>query len=191
MSGIYPQVLLLIGAVLVFLSAISLAYSMSFGAPWLPTPRRRIRALLRAAAVKPGELVIDAGSGDGRVLTLAAKEFGCRGLGIEINPLLLLLARLRIHLAGVGSRVQVMQEDIFDCDFSRADVVFLFLLQTTNVRLQEKLRAELRPGARVVSYAFTLPDFEAVEIAGADRAHHLYRVPNLDNLNSRDTIKTL
>ncbi len=147
---------------------------MRKGAPWFPTPRRRSRALLAAAGLKPGETFVDAGCGDGRVCILAVKEFGAKAVGIDIHPVLASLARFRARLAGVAQSVDIRRGDVFREDLSSANVLFLFLLQDTNERLQEKLLRELRPGTRIVSYAFTLPRFH--EMPSGDPFHHLYVV---------------
>jgi SAM-dependent methyltransferase len=171
--GVHTENLWLLGvAVFGGMVAFCLWYSLKKGAPWWPTPARRTRALLRAVSLKPGEVVVDAGCGDGRVLLIAAKEFGARGLGIEIHPLFAWIARLRTQLAGLSSCVTIRRADLFSVDLRSADVLFLFLLQETNVALQEKLRRELRPGTRVVSYAFTLPQWH--EQPSGDPYHHVY-----------------
>ena len=151
-------------------------FSLAKGAPWLPTPKRHIRALLDAVSLKPNEVVIDAGCGDGRVLLLAAREYGARGIGIEIHPLWVWIARLRVRLAGLGEKITIQRADIFRSDLTEADVLFLFLLQQTNVALQKKLAHELRPGTRIVSFAFTLPEFEELYVKKTNPTLHVYRV---------------
>lgn len=173
--GVYSEQMGLLGIALVCaIVAVSFWYSLKKGAPWWPTPTRRIRKLLTAAGLKPGETVIDAGCGDGRVLLLAAREFGARGIGIEVHPVLVWIGRLRIACARLSSQVVIQRADLFSVDLRAADVLFLFLLQETNLGLQEKLRRELRPGTRVVSYAFTLPQWE--EQPAGDPYHHVYMV---------------
>jgi SAM-dependent methyltransferase len=164
--------------VALFLLALALAggYSLRKGAPWVPTSGRRIRALLRAAGLRPGERFVDAGCGNGTACILAAREFGADAVGIEVNPVLALVARFRARRAGVAGRVRIVRRDLFQADLGQADVLFLFLLQETNVALQAKLRRELRPGARVVSHAFTLPAFTETPIPGGDPRHHFYVV---------------
>ena len=170
MENMWLLAVAIVGAVVAF----GLWYSLKKGAPWWPTPARRTRALLRAADVKPGELVVDAGCGDGRVLLVAAREFSARGLGIEIHPVLVWIARLRLFAARLSAQVTIQRADLFSVDLRSADVLFLFLLQETNVALQEKLRRELRPGTRVVSYAFTLPQWQ--DQPSTDPYHHVYVV---------------
>ena len=132
------------------------------GAPWVPTHRRTVRKMLTMARVQPGELVYDLGSGDGRVLTMAAREFGARAVGIEIDPLRYAWSRTRIALLGLRDQVRVVHGNLFRQDLSAADVVTCYLLQDTNDRLAAKLARELRPGARIVSNTYTFPGLELI-----------------------------
>lgn len=130
------------------------------GAPWLPMPVSSARRMLRLAAVRPGETVYDLGSGDGRVLIVAAREFGAEAVGVEIEPVRALISRATLRLFGVGDRARVICGNLFKLDLRRADVVILYLLPGTHARLVPKLRRELGPGARVVTLAFPLPGWE-------------------------------
>ena len=168
-----PQ--LVFSGVLLTLAAAGI-YSIRKGAPWFPTSRRGIRALLRAAGLRAGERFVDAGCGDGTACLIAAREFGAEALGIEVNPVLFWVAKARVALSGTSRKVRIVRADLFKTPLGEADVLFLFLLQETNVALQEKLRRELRPGTRVVSHAFTLPAFTETPIPGGDPRHHLYVV---------------
>lgn len=141
------------------------------GAPWVPSYRRSVRKMLTMAGVRPGELVYDLGSGDGRVLTAAARHFGARAVGVEIDPLRALWSRARIALLGLQEQARVVRGNLFDQDLSDADVVTCYLLQETNDRLAEKLSRELCPGARVVSNTFTFP---GLELTGKDDKDRLY-----------------
>lgn len=157
--------------------AYALHYSLRRGAPWWPTPSRRYLRLLEAASILPEETLLDAGCGDARVLIGAARRFGCRGVGVEVNPLLVLVARARVAAAGLSDRIEIRRSDIFRGPLPRADVIFLFLLQGTNVALEPKLIADLRPGTRIASYSFTLPGLEEIPLPGEAPTLHLYRVP--------------
>ena len=132
------------------------------GAPWVPSGRRIVRKMLTMADVKPGELVYDLGSGDGRVLAMAARRFGARAVGIEIDPLRYVWSRMLVALLGLRGQVHVVYGNLFDQDLTRADVVTCYLLQGTNDKLAEKLGRELHPGARVVSNTFTFPGLELI-----------------------------
>jgi tRNA G37 N-methylase Trm5 len=124
------------------------------GAPWVPTSVATACEMLRMAEVKPGEVVVDMGAGDGRIDILAAREFGAKSVGVEIDPLRCLLASVAIALLGLRRRARVHHGNMFTFDVSEADVVVLYLLQGTNQRIKGKLTRELHPGARVVSHAF-------------------------------------
>ena len=139
---------------------ISVVGPILFGAPWLPMPVSSARRMLQLAAVRPGETVYDLGSGDGRVLIVAAREFGARAVGVEIEPIRALIARLTLRLFGVHHAARIVRSNFFEVDLRSADVVTLYLLSNTNARLVPKLRRELKPGARIVTLAFPMPGWE-------------------------------
>lgn len=155
-------------AVILLISLIGPAFT---GAPWVPTPLQTVRRMLRLAGVRPGEKVYDLGSGDGRVLIIAAREFGAQAVGIEIDPLRYLWTRVLVALLGLGDRVSVRRANFFDVNLSDADVVTLYLVQRTNERLMPKLWRELRPGARIVSHAFTFPGWQPIVQDGEVRVY--------------------
>ncbi len=123
-----------------------------------------VRKMLSMAETKPGEVVYDLGSGDGRIITAAAREFHARSVGIEINPLWVVWAQLVVSLLDLDGQVRVVWGNFFRKDLSEADIVTLFLKQDTNDRLEQKLKRELKRGARVVSHAYTLSDWSPREI---------------------------
>ena len=125
------------------------------GAPWVITPLAKVRKMLELADVGPDDLVYDLGCGDGRIIVIAAREYGARAVGIELDPLRYLWCRILIAVLGLGERVQVVYGDFFEQDLNSADVVALFLQYTTNDLLSLKLVEELEPGTRVVSYVST------------------------------------
>ncbi|MGC9395938.1 MAG: SAM-dependent methyltransferase [Anaerolineae bacterium] len=153
------------------LTCISLLWTAPAGAPWLPTSRKHVRRMLTLAGVQPGEVVCDLGSGDGRVLFIAAREFGARAVGIELDPLRYLWTQAWITLLGLRGQVRVIRGNFFTQDISGADVVTVYLLQKTNIRLRRKLWDELRPGARIVSSVFIFPGIAPAHI---DKEAHLY-----------------
>jgi SAM-dependent methyltransferase len=120
------------------------------------TPPRVVTAMLRLAQVTPDDVVYDLGSGDGRIVIQAAREYGARGVGIELEPPLIQIARHMAREAGVADRVTFIESDFFTADISEATVVMLFLSSAVNARLESKLRAELRPGTRVISHQFPI-----------------------------------
>jgi tRNA A58 N-methylase Trm61 len=143
------------------------------GAPWVPMPLDTARRMLQLADVRPGETVYDLGSGDGRVLIVAAREFGATAIGVEIDPLRTLISRSAMTLLGLRHCARVTRANLFDVDLSEADVVTVYLLPKANARLAPKLRSELKPGARVVTLTYPIPDWEPVV---RDGGIHVYRI---------------
>lgn len=125
-----------------------------------PSPQPVVRAMLDLAGVKPGDVVFDLGSGDGRIPISAARDHGARAFGIEIDPKLVARARANAERAGVTNRVAFLNQDLFTTDLSEATVVTLFLYPDVNLKLRPKLVAELRPGTRVVSHWHDMGDWE-------------------------------
>jgi SAM-dependent methyltransferase len=121
-----------------------------------PTPMPVVRALLELADVGPQDLVYDLGSGDGRIPIAAAREFGARGVGIEIDSALVTLARAKAREAGVEDKVEFRLGDMYAADVRPATVVTLFLHPGPNLKLREKLRSDLQAGSRVVSYVWDM-----------------------------------
>lgn len=127
--------------------------------PFVVTPDSVTIAMLQLANVKQEDYVIDLGSGDGRIVILAARKFGARGLGVEINPELVQKSRANAAAAGVASRALFREQDLFKTDLSPASVITMYLLPDVNMQLRPKLLA-LRPGTRVVSHDFDLGDWQ-------------------------------
>ena len=131
-----------------------------FGAPWLPMPVATARRMLQLANAQPGETVYDLGSGDGRVLIVAAREFDAQAVGVEIEPLRTFFSRLAIRRLGLRNRARVLRANLFDVDLRDSDIVTVYLLPKATARLAPKLRRELKLGARVVTLDFHLPEWE-------------------------------
>ena len=123
------------------------------------TPQPVADAMLKLAAVTPRDVVYDLGSGDGRIVILAAQKYGARGVGIEIVPELVQRSRLIAREGEVESRVTFVEGDFFTADISPATVVTLWLTASVNARLEPKLRRELRPGSRIVAHQFAIGDW--------------------------------
>lgn len=124
--------------------------------PYVPTPEEVVDKMLEMAQVDKSDLLYDLGCGDGRIVVTAARKFGARGVGIDIDPQRIKEARANARDAGVADRVQFRQADLFKSDFSRATVVTLYLLPVINQRLRPQLWRQLKPGTRVVSHAFDM-----------------------------------
>ena len=128
---------------------------------YLPTPHEAVTAMLKLANVGPGDIVYDLGSGDGRILIAAVKDFGAtRGVGIDIDPAMVREGADNADRARVADRVRFLNQDLFDTDLREATVVTLYLLPWLNRRLLSKLKAELKPGSRIVAYRFDMGDWK-------------------------------
>ena len=125
---------------------------------YVPTPQSVVDAMLALARVTAADVVYDLGSGDGRIPITAAKQYGARGVGIEIDSFHNRDALDNLARAGVGDRVRFLNQDLFETDISEATVVTLFLLPRLNLQLIPKLKRELRRGARIVSHKFDMGD---------------------------------
>ena len=145
---------------------------------FVPTPDEVVEAMLRLADVGANDVVYDLGSGDGRIPITAARRFGARGVGIELDPELVAQATRSAREAGVADRVRFVEGDIFESDISPATVVTLYLLTSINERLRPKLQKELRPGTRIVSHQFRMGDWNPERETVVDfRPLFLWRVP--------------
>jgi len=145
---------------------------------YVPTPQEVVDKMLEIAKVGKGDVLYDLGSGDGRIPVAAAKRFGIRAVGIDIDPERIREANENAKKNGVTNLVQFRQEDLFKTDFSDATVVTLYLLPDLNVKLRPRLLAELKPGTRIVSHQFDMgkwkPD-RTVELSG--RTIYLWTIP--------------
>jgi SAM-dependent methyltransferase len=145
-------------AVAVLLGAAS-AQDKAPDAPFVPTPMPVVERMLELARVSRDDVVYDLGSGDGRMVIAAAQRYGARGVGVEINPVWVRDARRWAEQAGVTDRVSFRIEDLFAIDLREATVVTLYLLPWMNRKLAPRFRAELKPGARIVSHEYGIGDW--------------------------------
>ena len=127
---------------------------------YVPTPTAVVEAMLTIARVTSADVVYDLGSGDGRIVIEAARKYGARGVGIELDAELVKRAREGAREAGVADKVSFVQADLFKTDLSPATVVTLYLSPSINLRLRSKFERELRPGARLVSHRFPVGDWK-------------------------------
>jgi precorrin-6B methylase 2 len=134
--------------------------SVKLDAPFLPTPNYVIAEILSKAGVGKDDILYDLGSGDGRIVIEAAKQTGCRAVGIEIDADLVDDSRFNATRAGVQDRVRFIVADLFKEDFSEATVVTLYMGQDVNLRLRPKLLRELKPGTRIASYTFDMGEWK-------------------------------
>lgn len=125
--------------------------------PWWRTNTTVARTICRIAKIGKEDFVIDLGCGDGLVLFTAAKEYGAKGLGIEIDPLRVYHAVLRMQLGGVTQHITIRRQNLFETDITPATVIIVYLVPKTLARLEAKFREQLKPGTRVVSYMYQIP----------------------------------
>jgi SAM-dependent methyltransferase len=145
--------------------------------PYVPTPPEVVEAMLKAANVTKNDVLYDLGSGDGRIVITAAKKYGTRGVGIDINPALVAEAKANAEKEKVADKVKFIEGDIFEQDFSEATVVTLYLLPDVNMKLRPTI-LKLKPGTRIVSHAFNMGDWKPDQTIDVDgRTVYFWRVP--------------
>jgi hypothetical protein len=161
--------------------------------PYVPTHTMIVDKMLEMAEVKGSDVLWDLGSGDGRIPVTAAKRFGTRGFGVDIDPQRIKEANENAHKNDVADKVRFIQEDLFNIDFGEASVVTLYLLPDVNLRLRPKLIDSLKPGTRIVSHNYDMGKWqpEKTEIVktpdNADHIVYLWRVPE----NQHDLMEIL
>lgn len=135
-----------------------------FGSPWHPLMPGTIQEILEFSALKPGEKIYDLGSGDGRVLIRGVRDYEAIGVGLEIDPLKVWVARKLARLAGVSDRVQFLRTNFNGFDFSDADIIYVYLTHQALDRLFPKILPYLKPSTRIVSYRFCLRNLQPCKI---------------------------
>lgn len=143
-------------------SAMSI-YSFFIGAPILFSPKKAITEALVDCRAKPGENFYDLGSGTGRTMLVAAKKFSLNVYGFELSPPIAFISKCNFWLNGI-ERSKVYVQNFYNKDLSNADIIFCFLSAKAMLKLKTKFEKELKPGARVISYAFHIPDWEPEKI---------------------------
>ena len=154
-------------------------------APFITTPGSVVERMLELAGTQSSDVVMDLGSGDGRIVIAAAQHFGTRGVGIDLDPQRVQEANDNARQAGVTDRVQFLQGDIFQADLREATVVTLYLLPSVNMKLRPKLLSELRSGTRVVSHNYDMGDWKPektirVTVSGGQHTVYYWIVPPRD-----------
>lgn len=145
---------------LIFLSVPTIL-AMVNGAPFVPTPMKRVRQMVAMAKIKKGQVVYDLGCGDGRFVYIAANEYGAKATGVELSPLVYLLAIIRKLFW--GSQAKIVFGNLKMYDFSDADVIFFYMLPETLKLLSPELNKQLKKGARIYSYAFQIADWKLLK----------------------------
>lgn len=130
---------------------------------YVPLPTLTIRRMLKLAGVNKKDLLYDLGAGDGRVVIIAAKEFGCKAVGIERSALLAAICRWQVKRAGLQDKVKVIEKNYFDVDLSKATVITAYLSKKQNEKLVPKLKKELKKGTRIISASHLFPGLKMVK----------------------------
>jgi hypothetical protein len=155
-------------------------YPGNLDVPFVPTNQPAVEAMLLIAHVGPNDFVIDLGSGDGRILITAAKKYGARGFGVDLDPQRVKESVANAKDAGVSDRIQFHQRNLFDTRIAEATVLTMYLLPRVNLELRPRLFAELKPGTRVVSHDFDMgdwkPDLRAT-VRGAGSTIYYWVIP--------------
>ncbi len=132
--------------------------------PYVPTPQEVVERMLELVQVKKGDVVYDLGSGDGRIVVTAAKKYGVKAVGFEIDPERIKESRENIRKEGVGKLVEIRQQDIRTVDLSPASVLTMYLLPEVNLMIRPNIWKEMKPGSRVVSHDFDMGDWKPVKV---------------------------
>lgn len=143
--------------------------------PWWRTTHNRSRVICRFLKINKSDIVYDLGSGDGTFIITAAKEFGARAVGVEIDPSRAFISRVLALINGVSNRVQIVRKNFFDCDIEDATVVFMYLIPKALMMLKPKLIGELKPGTRIVTFVYML-DLPVVK-EDLENEIYVYEVP--------------
>lgn len=152
--------ILVISLALIFLVLGTLAYAAIVAAPWMPLRRRDISRVLTLANIRSGEKLYDLGSGDGRIVIAAAKDFQAQSTGFEIAFLPFLYSFVKIKMLGMGKFARVHFKNFFRADLGNADVVITFLMPKAMKKLKQKFETELKPGTRVITCAWSIPGWK-------------------------------
>lgn len=153
-----------------------------FGAPWHPTSGRVVRRILDFCETRPGEVIYDLGSGDGRVLIVAAREYGLTGVGIEIDPVKAWFSRLRVRWADLSNQIRIVRGNVHAQDFSDADILFVYMSHPAIDRLFPALFDKLKPTVKIITYRFCLRSTAPAKV-NADKTIFLYQLNKGTRLN--------
>ena len=146
--------------------------------PYVPTPQEIVDRMLDLAQVKKGDVVYDLGSGDGRIVVTAAKKYGVKAIGFEIDPQRIKESHENIKKAGVENLVEIRQQDIRTVDLSAASVLTMYLLPEVNLMIRPNIWKQMKPGSRIVSHDFDMGDWKPLKTEhikdGSSWDHTLY-----------------
>jgi len=186
-KGLIPVVLVLTGFLAVpppaAVQDLTWQSFKGYDVPYVPTPTEVVDEMLRLAGVKAGDVLYDLGCGDGRIVIAAAKRYGVKAAGIDIDPLRIQESNANAAAAGLTGKVRFIQQDLFETDFRDATVITMYLLTSVNLRLRPKLLADLKPGTRLVSHSFEMGEWRPDKTSlvatsfGDERDVHFWIVP--------------
>ena len=146
--------------------------------PYVPTPQEVVDRMLELAQVKKGDVVYDLGSGDGRIVVTAAKKYGVKAIGFEIDPQRIKESHENIKKAGVENLVEIRQQDIRTVDLSAANVLTMYLLPEVNLMIRPNIWKQMKPGSRIVSHDFDMAEWKPLKTEhikdGSSWDHTLY-----------------
>jgi len=168
---------LIVLLIILIILVISIIWTNSRGAPWVPTPMSMVHKMLTMAEVGPDDLVYDLGCGDGRIIVTAARRYGARAVGVELDPLRFLWCQMLITFLGLRDRVRIIYGDFYNQDLRSASVITCYLLRATNKKLEGKFKTELNTATRIVSNYFIFPGLQLVSEDKEEKLY-LYNLPN-------------
>ncbi len=154
-----------------------------FGAPWHPASRKDIHRALKLCEAQPGEILYDLGSGDGRVLKIAAIDFGMEAIGLEIDPVKVWLSKQFLPKKNLSNRIKVLRQNVFDFNFKHADIVFIYMTHQALDKLFPKILETLKPTATVACYRFCLRGIQPEKVT-SDKKIFIYRFNKGKSLNA-------
>lgn len=176
--ALLPGLAIPVAATAQILSDNPAAPSRALDVPYVPTPIAVVDAMLDMAKVERSDILYDLGCGDGRIVIRAAANFGCRGVGVDLDPRRVREARENAKKAGVVALTRFEVGDVFEFDFSAATVVTMYLLPNINLQLRPRLLKELKPGTRIVSHDFDMGDWAPVATQRIERSQlYLWTIP--------------
>ena len=146
-------------------------------APFVPSPMDVVRMILELAELEPNEVLYDLGCGDGRIVLAAAKDFGSKAVGVDLNAMLISEAKNRAEKLGFGDEARFIEGDMFNVDLKPANVVIMYLLTSANEKMRPKLESELSPGTRVITHDFPIINWRCqsrLDFKGESGRHTLY-----------------
>jgi cyclopropane fatty-acyl-phospholipid synthase-like methyltransferase len=173
----------LIALIFILIITLIVIIPVFFGAPWHPTSRKDIIRALELCEAKPGQILYDLGSGDGRVLKIAAKNFGMEAVGLEIDPLKVWLAKLFLPKEKYATRIKILRKNIFDFDLGQADIIFIYMTHQALDRLFPKIVETLKPTAKIACYRFCLRGAQPEKVT-ADKKIFIYQFNKGKTLNA-------